>query len=29
MEDPNIADSNLVPNEMQVNLHKLRPLMLN
>ena len=29
MEDPNIADSDLVANEVQVDLHMLRPLMLN
>ncbi|KAG2582119.1 hypothetical protein PVAP13_6KG087300 [Panicum virgatum] len=29
MEDPNIADSNPVANEVQVDLHMLRPLMLN
>ena len=29
MEDPNIADSNLAANEVQVDLHMLRPLMLN
>jgi hypothetical protein len=29
MENPNISDSHLVTNEMQVNLHILRPLMLN
>jgi hypothetical protein len=29
MENPNIADSHPVTNEMQVNLHMLRPLMLN
>ena len=29
MEDPNIADSNPVVNEVQVDLHMLRPLMLN
>ena len=28
MEDPNIADSNPVANEVQVDLHMLRPLML-
>ena len=29
MEDPNIADSDPVANELQVNLHMLRLLMLN
>ena len=29
MEDPNIAGSDLVANEVQVDLHMLRPLMLN
>ena len=29
MEDPNIADSNPVTNEVQADLHMLRPLMLN
>ena len=29
MEDPNIADSNPFVNEVQVDLHMLRPLMLN
>jgi hypothetical protein len=29
MENLNIADSHLVTNEVQVNLHMLRPLMLN
>ena len=29
MENTNIADSHPVTNEMQVNLHMLRPLMLN
>jgi len=29
MEDPNIADSNLAANEVQVDLHILCPLMLN
>ena len=29
MEDPNIADSNPVANEVQVDLHMLCPLMLN
>ena len=29
MEDPNIADSNPVANEVQFDLHMLRPLMLN
>ena len=29
MEDPNIADSDPVVNEVQVDLHTLRPLMLN
>ena len=29
MEDPNIADSNPVANEVQVDLHMLRPLMLD
>ena len=29
MEDPNIADSDSVANEVQVDLHMLRPLMLN
>ena len=29
MEDPNIADSDYVANEVQVDLHMLRPLMLN
>ena len=29
MEDPNIADSDPVANEVQVDLHMLRPLMLN
>jgi hypothetical protein len=28
MENPNISDSHLVTNEMPVNLHMLRPLML-
>ena len=29
MKDPNIADSDPVANEVQVDLHMLRPLMLN
>ena len=29
MEDRNIADSDPVANEVQVDLHMLRPLMLN
>ena len=29
IEDPNIADSNPVVNEVQVDLHMLRSLMLN
>jgi hypothetical protein len=29
MENPNIADSHPVMNEMEVNLHMFRPLMLN
>jgi hypothetical protein len=29
MENPNISDSHQVTNEVQVNLHMLRPLMLN
>ena len=29
MEDSNIADSDPVANEVQVDLHMLRPLMLN
>ena len=29
MEDTNIADSDPVVNEVQVDLHMLRPLMLN
>jgi len=29
MEDPNIADSDPVANEVQVDLHMLRPLILN
>jgi hypothetical protein len=29
MENPNIANSHPVSNEVQVNLHMLRPLMLN
>ena len=29
MEDPNVADSDPVANEVQVDLHMLRPLMLN
>jgi hypothetical protein len=29
MENPNITNSHLVTNEMEVNLHMLRPLMLN
>jgi microcompartment protein CcmK/EutM len=29
MENPNISDGNPVTNEMQVNLHMLRLLMLN
>ena len=29
MEDPNITDSDPVANEVQVDLHMLRPLMLN
>jgi hypothetical protein len=29
MKNPNITDSHPVTNEMQVNLHMLRPLMLN
>ena len=29
MKDPNIADSDPVANEVQVDLHILRPLMLN
>jgi hypothetical protein len=29
MEDPNIADSNPVANKVQVDLHMLRPLILN
>jgi len=29
MEDPNIADSDPVANEVQVDLHMLCPLMLN
>jgi hypothetical protein len=29
MEDPNIADGNPVTNKVQVNLHVLRPLLLN
>jgi hypothetical protein len=29
MENPNISNSHPVTNEMQVNLHMLRPLMLN
>ena len=29
MEDPNIADSNPIANEVQFDLHMLRPLMLN
>jgi hypothetical protein len=29
MENPNVADSHPVTNEVQVNLHILRPLMLN
>ena len=29
MEDPNVANSHPVTNEVQVNLHMLRPLMLN
>jgi len=29
MEYPNIADSDPVANEVQVDLHMLRPLMLN
>ena len=29
MEDPNIADSDPVTNEVQVDLHMFRPLMLN
>jgi hypothetical protein len=29
MENPNIANSHPVPNEVQVNLHMLRSLMLN
>jgi hypothetical protein len=29
MENPNIANSHSVTNEVQVNLHMLRPLMLN
>jgi hypothetical protein len=29
MENPNIADSHPIANEMQVNLHMFSPLMLN
>jgi hypothetical protein len=29
MENPNIAHSHPVTNEMQVNVHMIRPLMLN
>jgi hypothetical protein len=29
MEDPNIIDNNTVTNKVQVNLHMLRPLMLD
>jgi hypothetical protein len=29
MEDPNMTDSNSVPDQVQVNLHMLHPLMLN
>ena len=29
MENPNVAHSHPVPNEVQVDLHMLRPLMLN
>jgi hypothetical protein len=29
MENPNIANSHPVSNEVQVNLHMLHPLMLN
>ena len=29
MEDPNIADSDPVANEVQVDLHMLRPLVLD
>ena len=29
MKDPNIADSDPVANEVQVDLHMLRPLVLN
>jgi hypothetical protein len=29
MKNPNITDSHSVTNEVQVNLHMLRPLMLN
>jgi hypothetical protein len=29
MENPNISDSHPVTNEVQVNVHMLRPLMLN
>ena len=29
MENPNISDSNQVTNKVQVDLHMLRPLMLN
>ena len=29
VEDPNIADGDLVTNEVEVNLHVLRPLVLN
>jgi hypothetical protein len=29
MENPNISNSHPVTNEVQVNLHMLRPLMLN
>ena len=29
MENPNVADSNTVTNKVQVDLHMLRPLMLN
>ena len=29
MEDPNVADSDPVANEVQVDLHMLRSLMLN
>ena len=29
MEDPNIADGDLIPNEVEIDLHMLGPLVLD